>query len=261
MPSVSLLALSVALAAPDPHALAAHAPTVPDLRAAEARLEALLRMSRATGVATARLQVAWTERGPVAGTSHTDPTPAASCDAEVLAIGWRVERFGAAWREAAQAARVQAARVRDMQLAPTVAPLVDARWSARIGARVSGAEAQERAFLEAGAWQAAWVRPELDRCPAPPAMPAQGIATLEVRVREAPLPDVAVIGLGDGWICAPGLRPTRAEDSLVLIPTTPEGAPRACWSAEAGCGCTMAPVLPGALLGAPVEPPESPVAP
>lgn len=213
------------------------APGAPELVAAQQRLEALLTTAEATRRATARLQAGWTGR----------PTPAEPCaDAARLELGWRVERFGAAWREASQAARVQAERVRRVRGASTVAPLVDARWSAELDALAARAERDRRALLEASAWQAAWVRPALAACPVVEAAPAPGIAMLETPVRGEEDTPVAVLGLGDGWVC-PGA--IRAEGAVVLV------LGEACWSASATCGCAPSPVDPGAVLGAAVPEP------
>ncbi len=207
------------------------APGAPELIAAQQRLEALLATSQAAARATARLQAAWTSR----------PAPRSPCaDAERLAIGWRIERFGAAWREASQAARAQAERVRKVSGAATVAPLVDAKWSARLEALRARTDRDARAFLEASAWEVAWVRPALAACPIVEPAPAPGIPMLEVPVRGEPPPAVAVLALGDGWVC-PGA--VRADDAVVLVPG------EACWSASPTCGCEPGKVDPGAVLG------------
>ncbi|MDP2313390.1 MAG: hypothetical protein Q8P41_10825 [Pseudomonadota bacterium] len=215
------------------------APGVPELLAAESRLEALLGTSVATERATGRLQAAWTSR----------PAPKRACDdPERIALGWRIERFGSAWREAIQAARAQADRVRRIRAAATVAPLVDARWMERIDGRLAAADRGATALLEASAWEAAFVRPTLAACPVPPLANAPGIPMLETPVRDEPEPYIAVLAVGDGWVC-PGA--VRAEESVVLVPG------HACWSASPTCGCTAEKVEPGAVLGPPVA--EAPV--
>jgi len=236
-PAVLALALLAGPAAADAPDLA---PGVPELLAAEARLDALLDTAQATGRATSRLQTAWTRL----------PTPATPCaDAERVALGWRIERFGSAWREASQAARAQADRVRRIRVAPTVAPLVDARWSARLDRQLGEAEASALGLLEASAWEASYVRPTLGACPAAPLTNTPGVPMLEVPVRGEPEAYVAVLALGDGWVC-PGA--ARAEEAVVLVPG------RACWSASPTCGCTPEKVDPGAVLGPPVpEPPPT----
>lgn len=214
------------------------APGAPELLDAQGRLDALLVTSRAVAAATSRLQVAWTLRVP----PKEDPCE----DAERLGIGWRVERFGAAWREAAQAARAQAERVRRIRAAPTVAPLVDARWAAQLDALDAEAARQGKAFLESSAWQTTYVRPVLGACPVPPVAADPGIEMVAASVRGEPDAPVAVLAVGDGWVCPGGI---RADDAVVLV----EGG-AACWSASQGCGCTPVPVFPGAVVGPPKEP-------
>lgn len=213
------------------------APGVPELIAAEGRLEALLSTAVATERATSRLQTAWT--------TQPAPTVAAGqgsvcADPERLALGWRIERFGSAWREASQAAWAQAERLRRVRSAATVAPLVDTAWTDRLDRRVAEADRSARAFLEASAWQAAFVRPVLGACPVTPLANTSGIPMLETPVRDVPTLYVAVLAIGDGWVC-PGA--ARAEDSVVLVPG------QACWSASPTCGCTPEHVEPGAILG------------
>jgi hypothetical protein len=208
------------------------APGAPELLEAEAKLRGLLVTAHAVGAASSRLQVAWTTR----------PATKAPCeDADRLDIGWRIERFGAAWREAAQAARAQADRLRRVRNAPTVAPLVDSRWGAQLDALAVDAKRLAAAELEASAWQATWVRPVLGACEVPPLKAEPGIPMLEAPVQdEATLP-VAVLVAEDGWACPSG---ARGDDAVVLV----EGG-KACWSATAACGCDPVPVLPGAVLG------------
>ena len=209
-----------------------------DLAAAQARLAALLDTARATGSATARLQTAWTAL----------PKPKPGCDDTArLELGWRIERFGAAWREAAQAARVQADRVQRARASATVSPLIDTRWADELDALQTRIEHEERSFLEASAWEATFVRPSLAVCPVPPVVPAAGVAMLENAARGETDRLVAVLGLGDGWVCTgdeSGAQ--RAEEAVVLVPG------RACWSASPTCGCDAEPVAPGAILGPPV---------
>lgn len=230
-PVVLLLALFAGPAAADAPDLA---PGVQELLGAESRLDALLDTAQATGRATGRLQAAWTRL----------PKPKTPCaDAERVALGWRIERFGSAWREASQAARAQADRVRRIRAAPTVAPLVDARWTARLDAQLAEADAAGLGLLEASAWEASFVRPTLAACPAATLVNTPGIPMLETPVRGEPEAYVAILALGDGWVC-PGA--ARAEEAVVLVPG------RACWSASPTCGCTPETVDPGAVLGPPV---------
>lgn len=229
----ALLIVSLSAFAGDPAELA---PGAPELVAAEQRFATLLDLAAATRRATTRLQAEWTRR----------PTPIGACDdAARLEIGWRIERFGAAWREAGQAARAQAARVAAIRAAPTAAPLVDSGWAARLDALATRATEDTRAFLEASAWQATWVRPILSACPAVEVSPAPGVEMPEVPVRGERRTGVAVLALGDGWVCP---EKVRADDAVVLT------GGEACWSASVTCGCTPEPVAPGAVLGPPSAP-------
>jgi hypothetical protein len=228
------------------------APGAPELVASEERLRALVQASRSIGAATGRLQVAWTARhlGPDGAMLPNAPDPCA--DPERVEIGWRTERFGAAWREAAQAARAEAARLQSMRIAATVAPLVDGAWAASLDLLVAEAEHQGRAVLEASAWQVTHVRPSLAACPVAQPVTGAGVSMLEAPVRREAQLLVAVLAIGDGWLCD-GLGPSniRAEEAVVLV----DGP--VCWSASPTCGCAPAAVAPGAVVGPPVDPGES----
>lgn len=242
-------------------------PGAPQLRAAEARLKELISISQGAERATWQLQALWTtipapdlrpagkqtgkQTGKQAKKSAEPPVDRCAVD-QRLEPGWRAERFGAAWREAAQAVQAQAARVDGLRRAETVAPLVDAGWAARLDGLGAEAARQRRSFLESGAWQAAYVRPALAGCLAPvmAARPGVAVPLLPVIGEEPPM--VAVIGLGEGYVC-PGA--IRAEGAVALL-EQPEG----CWAADSGCDCLLAPVSPGAVLAAPGEAWEVPEA-
>ena len=167
-------------------------------------------------------------------------------------LGWRIERFGAAWREAAQAWRAQADRVRGLRAAPTVLPLVDERRAARLDAALAGADASAAAFVQASAWQVAYVRPTLAACPLVGVGLSDGLDTLPVAARGEDLGPVAVLAVGDGFVC-PGA--IRADDAVVLVarePASRKELPLACWAPDATCACTPVPVFPAAVLGPPV---------
>ncbi len=252
------------------------APGAPELLAAEAQLEALLVTARATAEATSRLQTAWTTLPTpkeVCGAADTQARADAAKTPEVraaeakaqearpdpadappepsedpaltrLEIGWRIERFGSAWREATQAVRAQAERVRRYRGSATVAPLVDTRWNATLDRLLTEAGSNERAFLEASAWQVSYVRPTLAACPAQTPTARSGVPMLTPRVRGEERPQIAVLALGDGWVCSPSSsRGARADDAVVLVTED------ACWSASPTCGCNPTPVEPGAILG------------
>ena len=152
------------------------APGAPELQEAELRLVNLLDEADAVRAATSRLQARWVALGePIplekGKTKAVDP-----CDAARLDVAWRIEHFGAAWREAAQAAHAEADRLQLIRTAATVAPLVDNRWTDRLRGLLDQDALDERAFVEASVWQAQFVRPVLQSCSAklpasPPALP------------------------------------------------------------------------------------------
>lgn len=242
------------------------APGAPELGEAELRLGNLLETNRSVAAATARLQEAWAlpPPAPTTGPPPKDPARASlpltrvvppakqpCADTTRLALGWRIERFGAAWREAAQAVRIEAERVQALRQAPTIAPLLDAGWSTRLDDLDTRAQVSLAAWREASAWQGRYVRPLLQACPAPPVVPAPGYALESIRAQGERAPHTAILAQGDGWVCPTAV---RADDAIVLI----DGA-SACWSAGTPCGCEPHEVLPGAILG-PEAPPtaESP---
>lgn len=231
------------------------APGAPELSEGEARLRSLVVTSEAVGAATGRLRVAWTGLVPVGLTPGKEPC----ADAARLDVGWKIERFGAAWREAAQAARAQARRVRRIRNAPTVAPLVDARWAATLDGLFAAADRQERALLEASAWQVLYVRPLLGACPVPEPLTGAGIPMERVAVRGEPPAPVAVLGLGDGFVCGGDWKTAvRADDGIALV-----AGNVGCWAGTASCSCTPEPIYPGATLGPPTPaelPTETPAA-
>lgn len=211
----------------DPAALA---PGAPEFEAATARLDARLSAARAIGLATSLAQAAFTQ------------LPAGDCaDAARLELGWRAERLGAAWREATQAAVAEADRVRRIRAAPTFSPLLSPARAAAVDATQAAVDLQRAAVLEAGAWQATFARPALAACPAPALAPREGFGPVAIAARGDPKLPVAVLAMGDGYVCPPGV---RAEEAVVLL-----DAGEACWSASVTCGCAPRPVLPGAVLG------------
>ncbi len=247
------------------------APGAPELQEGEQRLSSLLGGADATRAAASRLQARWVMLGEPVPDEKGKPKAADPCAEERLEIGWRIERFGAAWREAAQAAHAEAGRVRTIRAAATVAPLVDTRWADRLRSLLERDESGLRAFLEASVWQAQFVRPVLAMCAArvtapvvakPEAAPPEDAAAVELpappngealtfvwergHTREL----VAALAVGDGWIC-PGS--VRADDAVVLLVAEPDGAARACWSASSSCGCAPGAVYPGGVLAAPGE--------
>lgn len=254
------------------------APGAPELQDAELRLSGLLAEANAVRAATSRLQARWVTLGEPVLDLKGKPRPADACAAERMDIGWRIERFGAAWREAAQAVHAEAGRLATIRSAATAAPLVDAVWAERLRGILDEDGRGGRAFLEASVWQARFVRPLLAACTPPEAAPqpepepepelvrSEGIP--DDRVDEAPAPPpngealafvwekghvldpVAVLAAGDGWICPGSI---RADDAIVLIDPEPDGSARACWSASSSCGCAAEAIWPGGVLSPPVD--------
>lgn len=211
------------------------APGAGELATARSRFADLRVAADATGLAVAQLQVAWTEH----------PVPKAACDdLDRLSLGWRMERFGAAWREAVQALRASTAELRALRLAPTISPLLTGPAAEALVAELAAADAEVAQFLQASAWQVAYVRPALSACPITGEGLSPGMNHLPLAARGEGAARVAVIGRGDGYVCPDAV---RADDAVVLVKG---GA--ACWSADASCACTPEPVFPGAVLGPPI---------
>jgi hypothetical protein len=222
------------------------APTIVDLQESEARLARTLEDAHGVEQAMTALQAAWT-RAPARAREDCR-------DQARLELGWRLERFGAAWRELAQAARAEATRMASFRGAATVSPLVEERRREAGERLLADAEATARAVLRAGVWQERFVRPALAACPLPGHLPP-GVDLLDgpggtaPRARnDAPAP-LAVLALGDGWICSPGTEARRADDAVLLL-----ASPKACWSSDAACGCAPRALRAGAVLGPWVEP-------
>ena len=227
------------LLAPSPADLA---PGAPELRTEEARYAELGAAAEATATAALSLQAAWAERTP----------PRSPCDDHArLELGWRLERFGAAWREASQALRVQAGRLRAVAAEPTVSPLLTPAARADLDVRLARSDALAAAFLQASAWQVAHVRPTLAACPLSGDGLDAGIANQPVPAHDELGALVAVLAHGDGVVCPGAL---RADDAVVLV----EGG-LACWAPDATCACEPAAVWPGAVLGPPIVEGEAPV--
>ncbi|MSQ02236.1 MAG: hypothetical protein EXR71_10165 [Myxococcales bacterium] len=219
------------LLAPSPADLA---PGAEELAAAEARFDDLSAAAEATATAVLSLQSAWAEGKP----------PKAPCDHERLSLGWRLERFGAAWREATQALRAQTTRLRALASEPTVSPLIAGDARARLDTRLSRADAGVATFLQASAWQVALIRPVLAACPLAGEGLDAGRANQPLAARDEGNGLVAVLARGDGVVCPSAV---RADDAVVLV----EGG-LACWAPDDTCACEPAPVHPAAVLGPPV---------
>ncbi len=211
------------------------APAAGELDASLARFEEVYAAADATGTAVAQLQVAWTQR----------VVPKTPCgDLDRLSLGWRLERFGAAWREGVQALRARSAELRMLQAAPTISPLLTGAAGERLDARLGRADAQVARFLQSSAWEEAYVRPALAACPLTGEGLSAGEANLPLLAAGEGGGLVALVGRGDGYVC-PGA--IRADDAVVLVR---EGS--ACWAPDSTCACTPAAVFPGAVLGPPI---------
>ncbi len=221
------------------------APGAQELAAAEARFQEVFDAAEATGTAVTQLQSRWV----------VNEAPREVCDDhDRLALGWRIERFGAAWRESSQALRAQSARLRELQGAPTVAPLVAGEAGAALATRLTAADALVARFLQGSAWEVAYVRPVLAACPIAGAGLDDGVNNPPLRAKAEGSGLVAVLASGDGVVC-PGA--VRADDAIVLLK---DGV--GCWAPDATCACEPRTVFPGAVLGPPIvegepaEPPE-----
>lgn len=224
--------------APSPGELA---PGAQQLAEADAQFSELTAATDATATATLGLQAAWAEAKP----------PKGVCDDHArLELAWRLEHFGAAWREATQALRVASARLRTLEAEPTVAPLLTGEARAALDARLAHADALSAAFLQASAWQVAYIRPVLAACPLTGEGLDGGVANQPVASRGEVGALTAVLARGDGVVC-PGA--IRADDAVVLV----EGG-KACWAPDATCACEPVAVWPGAALGPPIVEGEAP---
>lgn len=210
------------------------APGAQELAAAEARFKEVFDAAEATGTAVTQLQSRWV----------AEPPPKDVCDHDRLALGWRIERFGAAWRESAQALRVQSARLRELQAAPTVSPLVVGEAGVALGARLASADALVARFIQGSAWEVAYVRPVLAACPIAGAGLDDGVNNPPLRAKAEGSGLVAVLASGDGVVCPGGV---RADDAVVLLQ---DG--QGCWAPDATCACEPRTMFPGAVLGPPV---------
>ncbi len=212
------------------------APAAQELDAAESRLDALLSTSESVAAATLRLQVAWTQVPVVKG------GPCA--DHDRLSLGWRIERFGSAWRESAQALRAESDRLQALRAAATVAPLLDTARAERIAGSMAAARTQVSRFLQASAWQVAYVRPVLSACPLAGPGLSTGVVDAAVIARTDAVRPVAVMARAAGFVCPQG---SPADDAIVLV-----NGGVACWAPDATCTCEPTTVFPGAVLGPPV---------
>jgi hypothetical protein len=211
------------------------APGAPELIEAQSELGIRLRAARSVGQAVLRLQGAWTQVPVDANTKKT------CAQADRIELGWRIERFGAAWREAVQAARAQSALLAELSKEPTLLPLLNASRSQEITELIADVERESVIFLEASAWEAQYIRPLIAQCPYQEARLMPGMDSEQLLAADEDSLPVAILALGSGYICPGG---QRADGAVVLARSG-----RACWSVTPDCSCEIRPVLPGAVLG------------
>lgn len=225
---LTLILIATALA--DPAADLAPGPA--ELSAHIERTGAHLARAEALEIAANRLQNTWGAR-LAAGTLPPKPCT----DPELASIAARMSAFGEAWRDAAQSARAEGARLDRAIAAPTVAPLLDESSTAATTALGERVKRQVRAYEEHLAWTRAHV--PLRTCPTE-LSPAPGIASAVPRAKDERRP-TAIIGIGGGLICPVGL---SADGNPAVL-----SEPQACWTASSACDCTPSPVQAGAVLG------------
>jgi hypothetical protein len=150
----------------------------------------------------------------------------------------RIAHLGPGWRAALQSARVQQKRIQDLSVAPSVAPLIDERFTARTDLFSERLAEEVQLYQVSVRWmqtdirpRIAWCKPELTAAAAPPGDES-----------------VAWVVAWMGTICAAdGAGGTRAinvtEARVVRV-----SPPIACWSAGA-CDCVPDTITTGSALG------------
>jgi hypothetical protein len=210
------------------------APGQPDFLQHKRALTEKLAQADALGVALMRIQNA------IGGILSSAPQkPCESEQARSLAA--RTRPLGAAYRDAAQSARAEAARVRSLMQAPTLAPLLQEEDRNATESLLQRSGAHSHQYLESAAWQERFVEPLLRQCQVK-LVPAEGLPGAGPAGEREEGSPVAVLGIGGGRIC-PG---NYAADGRVLVLLSP----KACYGGPA-CACEPRPVLPGAVLGPP----------
>lgn len=152
--SLLLLLLLGPVAGAEEPSLSTPAPA--DLAQVAAELERRVVEAEARGQETASLQNAWVTSGAPGRKPCQEPAD--------LVLAQQAEAAGKALRDASQAARAQADRVRELLLAPSLAPLLDEAALARHAALIARADESARRTLEASAWHARFLAPVLARC-------------------------------------------------------------------------------------------------
>jgi hypothetical protein len=236
---LGIVSVLTASAAPPPSpASRALAPGQPDYLHHRRALAERLAEADAVGVALTRVH---NSLGGLLSAGLAKP-----CESErARSLAARTRPLGAAYRDAAQSARAEAARVRTLLQAPTLAPLLQDEDRNAAEGLLQRSAAHARRYLELHAWQERFVEPFLRQCDAKlvPAEGLPGAGPTGPGNEEGP---VAVLGLGGGRIC-PG---NYVADGRVLILLSP----KACYGGPT-CTCEPRPVLPGAVLGPPAGAP------
>ncbi len=209
----------------DPAALEQLAPTQAELEEALAHAEAAA--SRAAALQEASLLL---QNALGAARARTRRLPVCE-DPELTSVVARARVFGAAWRDAAQRLRVEAARLEGMAARGTAAIDGD-----RLAAVLRAADEGARSEALASTWHASFVETAFVEC-GPPLDAAPGLRRAARAAGEAEGP-VAVHLSGGGFLC-PGL---VAADGRVAVVD-----PRGCISRSA-CSCEPAALLPGAVI-------------
>jgi hypothetical protein len=166
----------------------------------------------------------------------------------LLDLGARSRELGRAFRDAVQSARVQARRVENMTVEPTVAPLVDPETNHKVTTLLERVDNLVRGYPEASTWQQRYVEPLLKGCE--PELvkgtgfpdPVPGVDDRKgddgpASAKKAPL--VAVIAIGGGFLC-PGAVPAAG---VMLVSGS------ICYSDSEACDCEPSAVSPATVLG------------
>jgi hypothetical protein len=246
---VVVLALAGLLAAV-PAAWAAHsdgidssllAPGLVQANEAIARLQRLVDEAAAIGTALFRVHNDFGEKR-----SLTEGQP--ECKTLwLIDLGARSRELGRAYRDAVQSARVQARRIENLTVEPTVQPLLDAETNHRVASLLARVDDLERRYPEAAAWQERYVEPVIGKC-MPVLIPAPGFPDVVPPTKDyndepsATHPKqklVAIIAFGGGFIC-PGAEP--AAGVMLVVGDV-------CYSESESCDCKPAPVSPATVLG------------
>lgn len=228
----------------DPSTLA---PGLLQAKDAVARLERLTDEAEAIGNALFRVHNGF-------GDHRRSSSDAPTCETGwLLDLGARTREFGRAFRDAVQSARVQASRVEDLTVEPTVQPLLDPETNHKVLSLLARVDDLVRRYPETSSWQERYVEPLLRNCqpalvpaagmaePVPGAIPvSQGSSTaaaMGAATKKEPL--IAVLAFGGGWLC-PGAVPAAG----VMLVTG-----KVCYSLSESCDCEPEAVSPAAVLG------------